>query len=248
MALPAESEYDAIAGAYKDSKQLSFRKYIEEYTLFETLEDISGVKALDLACGEGFYTRKLKQAGAVEMLGVDVSAEMIRLAEAEERTRPTGCQYLVKDAAALYLDEPVDLVVAMYLLNYARDADELLRFVQAAHGALKQGGRFVGFNDNVLNVPGGTVSYARYGFEKEYTATPSEGDPIVYRFTNDDGTRFEFNNYYLSPGTYRRAFEEAGFGGFHWVDPQLHPSERDNEFWDEFMAAPPVIGFGAVKE
>ena len=248
MTQQAESEYDAIAGAYKDSKQLSFRKYIEEYTLFETLGDISGKKALDLACGEGFYTRKLKLAGAGEVLGVDVSAEMIRLAEAEERTRPTGCRFLNQDAADLALNEPVDLVVAMYLLNYARDADELLRFVGAAHGALKPGGRFVGFNDNVLNAPGGTVSYARYGFEKVYTGTPSEGDPIVYRFTNDDGTRFEFNNYYLSPGTYCRVFEEAGFAGFHWVGPQLHPSERDNKFWDEFMASPPIIGFEAARE
>ena len=263
MKQPAESEYDAIAGAYKDSKQLSFRQYIEEYTLFQMLGDISGEKALDLACGEGFYTRKLKLAGAGEVLGVDVSAEMIRLAEAEERARPTGCRYQNQDAAALVLDEPVDLVVAMYLLNYARDANELLRFVQAAYGVLKPGGRFVGFNDNVLNVPGGTVSYARYGFEKEYRgtpagatpsegvssgATPNEGDPIVYRFMNDDGTRFEFSNYYLSPGTYRRAFEKAGFAGFHWVDPQLHPSERDNGYWDEFMAAPPIIGFTAVRE
>ena len=63
MTQPAESEYDAIAGAYKDSKQLSFRQYIKEYTLFQILGDISGEEALDLACGEGFYTRKLKLAG-----------------------------------------------------------------------------------------------------------------------------------------------------------------------------------------
>lgn len=206
------------------------------------------MKALDLACGEGFYTRKLKLAGAGEVLGVDVSAEMIRLAEAEERARPVGCRYLNRDAAALVPDEPVDLVVAMYMLNYARDANELLRFVRAADGAMKQCGRFVGFNDNVLRALGGTVSYARYGFEKEYAVTPSEGDPIVYRFSIDDGTFFEFNNYYLSPETYRRTFEEAGFTGFRWVDPQLHPSERKNRLWDEFMAAPPVIGFAAVKE
>ena len=249
------------------------------------LGDISGEKVLDLACGEGFYTRKLKRAGAGEALGVDISAEMIQLAEAEERARPTGCRFMTRDAADLVLDEPVDLVVAMYLLNYARDANELLRFVRAAHGALKPGGRFVGFNDNVQNAPGGTVSYVRYGFEKEYKgttsgattdgstsgattdgstsgampagattsegtrsgSTPSEGDPIVYRFTNDDGTRFEFNNYYLSPGTYRRVFEEAGLVGFRWVDPQLHPSERNNRFWDDFMAAPPIIGFAAVR-
>ena len=77
--------------------------------------------------------------------------------------------------------------------------------------------------------------------------TPSDGDPIVYRFTNEDGTRFEFNNYYLSPGIYHRAFEEAGFSEFHWIDPRLHPSEQDDGFWDEFMAAPPVIGFAAVR-
>ena len=252
MTQPAESEYDAIAGAYKDSKQLSFREYIEEYTLFETLGDISGVKVLDLACDEGFYTRKLKLAGAGEVLGVDVSAEMIRLAEAEEQARPAGCRYLYRDAADLVLDEPVDLVVAMYLLNYARDANGFLRFVRTAHGALKPGGRFVCFNDNVLNAPGGTVSYARYGFEKAYTGTPSEetpsdGDPIVYRFSNDDGTRFEFNNFCLSPGTYRRAFVEAGFADFNWIDQWLHPSKRNNGFWDEFIAAPPVIGFAAVR-
>ena len=283
MTQPTESEYDAIAGAYKDSKQLSFREYIEEYTLLDTLGDINGVKALDLACGEGFYTRKLNRAGAGEVLGVDISAEMIQLAEAEERARPMGCRYLIQDAAALVLDKPVDLVVAMYLMNYARDANELLRFVRAAHSALKPGGRFVGFNDNVLSAPGGTISYARYGFEKEYkrrtsegrmseeTLTgatqagstpsegtpsegassggiPSEGDLVVYRFKNDDGTRFEFSNYYLSPETYRRAFEDAGFAGFHWIDPQLHPSERNNRFWDEFMAAPPIIGFASVRE
>ena len=253
MTHPAESEYDAIAGAYKDSKRLSFRKYIEEYTLFEMLGDISGEKALDLACGEGFYTRKLKSAGAREVTGVDVSPEMVRLAEAEERARPTGCRYLNRDAAALVLEEPVDLVVAMYLLNYARDANELLRFVQAAHDALKPGGQFVGFNDNVLNAPGGTVSYARYGFEKEYKGTPagvapSEGDPIVYRFTNDDGTRFEFNNYYLSPGTYRQAYEETGFSGFRWVETAVASVRAGQRILGRIHGRAAIIGFAAVRE
>ena len=136
----------------------------------------------------------------------------------------------------------------MYLMNYARDANELLRFVQAAYGVLKPGGRFVGFNDNVLNVPGGTVSYARYGFEKvvQKERRPgqrrSEGDPIVYRFMNDDGTRFEFSNYYLSPmEPIDGPSKKPALPVFRWVDPQLHPSERDNGYWDEFMAAPPIV-------
>jgi toxoflavin synthase len=39
---------------------------------------------LDLACGEGFYTRLLRQTGAGRVVGVDLSAGMIALARQEE--------------------------------------------------------------------------------------------------------------------------------------------------------------------
>ena len=136
----SKNEYDGIAEAYRDSKQLSFRKYIEEYTFFEILGDIRGATVLDLACGEGFYTRKIKRAGAAEVTGVDLSAEMIKLAEEEERIRPLGCKYLNRDVAQLDMVESVDVVVAMYLLNYASTKEELLNFVQVAYNRLELGG------------------------------------------------------------------------------------------------------------
>ncbi|MCY3777109.1 MAG: class I SAM-dependent methyltransferase, partial [Candidatus Aminicenantes bacterium] len=66
-------QYDSIAEAYRDSKQLPFRHLIERFTLFELLGEIGGNRVLDLACGDGFYTRLLKRAGAAEVTGVDVS-------------------------------------------------------------------------------------------------------------------------------------------------------------------------------
>ena len=243
----SENQYDAIAEAYRESKQLPFREFVESYSLFEILGDIGGATVLDLACGDGFYTRRIKQAGAREVTGVDLSAEMIRLAEEEERARPLGCRYLQGDAARLELSRQVDLVVAMYLLNYARTREELLRFVEVAYGCLLPGGRFVGFNDNVRQVPRGRVSYARYGFEKECTDAPREGDVVLYRMTQDDGGTFEFRNYYLKPETYRWAFEQAGFLDFQWAGPCLHPAERQNRDWHDFMTRPPVIGFRAEK-
>ena len=190
-----QSEYDSIAEAYKNSKQLSFRKYVEEYTLFAILGEIQGATVLDLACGEGFYTRKIKQAGAAKITGVDISAEMIQLAQKEERLRPVGCHYLHQNVAELALSASVDLVVAMYLLNYAQSKEELLRFVQVAYNHLRAGGRFVGCNDNVQMLPRGTISYAQYGLTKESAKDPQEGDPIVYTMTNEDGTQFSFNNF-----------------------------------------------------
>ena len=48
------AEYDAIAAAYQDSKQLPFREYVERYTLFDLLGNVRGKAVLDVACGEGF--------------------------------------------------------------------------------------------------------------------------------------------------------------------------------------------------
>ena len=79
--MSAAAVYDEIAEEYKTSKQLPFRKHIEAFTLFELLGDLNSKSMLDLACGEGIYARQFKRAGASKVLGVDLSAEMIRLAK-----------------------------------------------------------------------------------------------------------------------------------------------------------------------
>ncbi|MXY55621.1 MAG: class I SAM-dependent methyltransferase, partial [Gammaproteobacteria bacterium] len=75
------AEYDAIARGYQESKRLPFREHIERHTLFQLLGDVAGKTVLDLACGDGFYTRLLRQAGASQVTGVDISRAMIELAE-----------------------------------------------------------------------------------------------------------------------------------------------------------------------
>lgn len=241
-------EYDFIAEEYKTSKELSFRKHFEEYTLFTMLGSLAGKNILDLACGEGFYTRKLKQAGAAQVLGVDLSGEMITLAEKAERQSPTGCRYLVHDVAQLPQLGTFDTITAMYLLNYARTREELKAFCTAAFKQLKPGGRFVGLNDNPANDPDHYHYYRPYGFIKESPADRREGDPIRYTFFNPDGTKFQFNNYYLAPETYEEVFAEAGFIDFQWEGPYLAPAERVNIFfWIDFLLFPPIIGFSAKK-
>ena len=240
-------EYDAIAQQYRDSKRLPFRDCIERYTLFELLGDIREKSILDMACGDGFYTRLLKQAGASNVTGIDISLEMIRLAEENERQHPLGCKYVHQDVSGFHARDPVDIVVAMYLLNYASTRQELQLFCQVCHDALRPAGRFVGFNDNIRNPPRGTVSWKQYGIEKTCAPSPKEGDAILYTITNSDGREFRFNNFFLSPETYCDAFAKAGFQDFRWLDVSLHPAQLDNPFWDDFMASPPVVPFAASK-
>ena len=243
--------YDSIAEAYQDSKRLPFRRAIERYTLFRLLGDIRGQRVLDLACGEGFYTRLLRKAGAAEVTGVDISPEMIRLARRQERDAPLGCTYLCRDVADF---EPaaVDLVVAMYLFHYAGTREKLLRFCAICRKALPPGGRVVGFLDNVRRPPDGRRGkrdFRKYGFEKRCEPPradgPREGDGIWYRFFSERIGSFEFCNSFLRPETYEEVFAAAGFPDFRWHGVSLHPEERGNPFWDAFLEAPPVTAFSA---
>ncbi|NET35356.1 MAG: class I SAM-dependent methyltransferase [Cyanothece sp. SIO1E1] len=241
-------EYDGIADAYKDSKKLSFRKYIEEYTLFKLLDNISGKEVLDLACGEGFYTRKIKQTGARYVLGVDISSEMIALAKKQEEIDPIGCQYLLHDVSTLELRNKVDIVTGVYLMNYAKSADELLQFCKVVYDSLKPGGMFIGFNDNVAANPNLAPSFQKYGFEKTTSVDQSEGDVVQYTIFNGDGSAFSINNYYLKPETYSWAFKTAGFSDFTWEGPFLNPQQKENPFWDDLLTHVPLIGLRAIKK
>ena len=192
------AEYDAIAEEYRASKRLPFRDHVERYTLFELLGDVRDRTVLDLACGDGFYTRLLKQADAREVTGVDVSEGMIELAEEQERRQPQGCRYVCANVVEFEPGEHVDLVVAVYLLNYAKTPDELLRFCRVCHDALRPGGRFVGLNNNVHNVGVRTGSLRKYGLERTWEGPLAEGDVIRYTMFNADETRFGFDNFTLN--------------------------------------------------
>ncbi|MXY23844.1 MAG: class I SAM-dependent methyltransferase [Acidobacteria bacterium] len=241
------TEYETIADLYANSMRLPFREVVEQHTLRELVGDISGATTLDMACGDGFYTRWLKRAGASKAIGVDVSAHMIQRAQAEERRDPLGCEYSVSDIAAYTASEPVDVVVAIYSLGYARTGEQLRRFCKACHDALRPGGRFVGLNDNVPNPPPANATWRKYGLERTCASSPSEGDTVHFTVFNADSRQFEVQNFYLKPETYEEAFRAAGFAEFRWVDISLRPSERGNPFWDDFLSHPPIVGFAASK-
>jgi hypothetical protein len=45
------TNYDAIAHVCRESKRLPIKQYSEGFTLFQVLESVRGLAALDVACG-----------------------------------------------------------------------------------------------------------------------------------------------------------------------------------------------------
>jgi SAM-dependent methyltransferase len=244
-----DTDYDEIAEQYKQAKLQPWRTHIERYTLLRLVGDLAGKAAIDLACGEGYYTRALRRQGAARVVGVDLSRAMIGLAEAEETRRPLGVQYQVGDVRALEAPGEFDLAFAAYLLNYAHTAEELTQMCRAVARALRPGGRFVTVNNNPTDPTADLPLRQAYGFSRRVEGEWVEGAPILWEFFLPEGS-FEIRNYQLSVRTMEAAFRAAGLRELRWHAPEVSPEglrEFGKEYWAEFLAHPPVALIKCVK-
>src|SRR5439155_17994759 len=108
-----------------------------------------------------------------------------------------GIKYVVGDARELRDMDHVDLTVAAYLLNYARNRNELQAMCNGIARSLKPGGRFITVNCNPALVFLDAPSYRKYGFETSVQGEWQEGVPIKWTFHLSDGA-FEIENYHLN--------------------------------------------------
>ena len=242
-------DYDKIAREYQQSKTLLFRECIEWYSYQQLLGDVSGLKVLDLACGEGFYSRRVKLRGADVVVGVDVSTQMIELARRQEAAQPLGIEYIVADAGQEDVFGVFDMVIASYLLNYARSREELLAFCRTIAANLKPGGRFVSINNNPDQPPQTYPACRQYGFNKTLVGPLVEGAAISYEFFRG-GRSFKIDNYYLSRDTHDWAFRQAGMSGLCWHDIQVSPGCQQRNgiaFWKNFLNHAPIIGLESAR-
>lgn len=226
---------------------MPWRLYAELPTLMENLGDLKDKTVLDLACGEGFYTRRFKLAGASEVTGVDLSDAMINLAKSSEEEKPLGIRYITCDVLDLELPQKFDIVAASYLLNYASTDNQLLKMFQVIAKHLKSGGRFITVNNNP-DGQGPTEALRHYGFTKESTSQV-EGSEIIYRFYSEAGGSIDVINYQLHRSTHERCMTQAGFSDIKWH--RIRISEKGKElfpgsYWDALLQIQPIVGLSCT--
>jgi len=238
------AQYDSIAAQYSEGKQSPLRKFIEAYSLFQMAGDVQGLRVLDLACGDGIYSRRLKQAGAARVVGVDISQGMIDIAEQAEQQQPLGIEYICSDAKDIQGLGEFDLILGAYLFHYAPDEQSLLAMATAARAHLAPDGRFVGINENPEQSLADFNGYAQYGFNKTACAPLLDATPVTYSMVSGRSL-INFQVHYYGRSTYERLFARAGFSAVHWKPLQLDPegiSQSGEEYWQEYLANPPVVG------
>ena len=116
-----------------------YRDYLNTPWFLAMLPDVSGLRGLDIGCGEGSNTRLVAQRGAT-MIGVDISAKFVSHARDHEASEPLGIRYVYGSGSALpFADESFDFAVAFMSLMDMANQDEAVR---EACRVLKPGGFF----------------------------------------------------------------------------------------------------------
>src|SRR5690606_15570887 len=67
------TDYDDVGSDYSLIKPLPWKLYSERFTFLEAVGSVTGLRLIDVACGDGYYTRQLRDAGASTVVGVDLS-------------------------------------------------------------------------------------------------------------------------------------------------------------------------------
>lgn len=111
-----------------------------EWPAFRSLlPDLQGKRVLDLGCGYGWHCRWARAAGAVAVVGVDLSEKM--LARARKSTEDSGIEYRRSAMEDIDFDQgEFDIVMSSLALHYVERFDPLCRKVSSL---LSPGGSFV---------------------------------------------------------------------------------------------------------
>lgn len=128
--------------------------------LLELAGDVTGLRVLDLGCGDGRLTAALADAGA-DVLGIDADPSMVAA------TQDRGVTAITADARTLHgVEGPFDLVLSNAVLHWIPQASDV---TAAVAGVLRPGGRFVleaGGHGNVAAVRLALrAALDRYGLE-----------------------------------------------------------------------------------
>ncbi|MDT9687838.1 class I SAM-dependent methyltransferase [Streptomyces sp. P9(2023)] len=236
-------QYDKIGEAFEGFKSLPMIRYGEVPSFLGLVGDVRGKSILDLACGTGFYGREFKRRGAEDVLGVDISVEMIAAAREIEQREPLGLRYEVGDVAELGpLDRSFDIALAVQCLNYAEDIATLERMCRSIHRSLVPGGAFYMLCQRP-DYQFDCESLEAYGFRCEPTGEEIEVGPRVRVTALLDPQPISILGAVPSREVYEGSLRAAGFRELEWVPLQVSEAgirEFGEDFWADLLATPPL--------
>lgn len=133
--------YEKFADVYdRLMADVNYEHWASYYLELARLHGVEVRRAADCACGTGNLTLCLAAYG-VQMTGLDISVDMLRIAGEKARARGMQIPFVRQDISKLLLHRPMDaLFCACDGVNYLVRPEDLQAFFAAAYNALRPGG------------------------------------------------------------------------------------------------------------
>lgn len=236
--LKMASQYDDIGSKYESFKALP-TSIIEEASLKETVQPwitrFPNARVLDLACGTGYYSRKLLDWGAGAVLGVDSSTGMVHAAEKklrEDNSHTGRISFRVGNAldmGHIEDEEPFHIIVGVWLLNYSSSLEEMTSMYRTISANLEDGGVFISVTppptedvDEIARDWTNTTNQYLHALPVRvaYYERLQSGQGWKTEISSlTKGQEFSFRNCHLRKSVYEEAARRGGLNGkLEWKD------------------------------
>ncbi len=139
--------------------------FVHEYgnSVMELIDFDNVKNAVDLGCGNGALTKKLKDK-EIDVIGIDASEELLETA----KSKYPDIEFIYGDAANFRLQEKVDLVFSNAVFHWI-DEERQSDMIKCVYDALKNGGQFVfefgGYGNNAKIHSALKAAFKEYGYE-----------------------------------------------------------------------------------
>jgi ubiquinone/menaquinone biosynthesis C-methylase UbiE len=215
--------YDAIAGWYDEIVERDgFLHWLVVPAVLDLAGEVAGQRVCDLACGQGYVSRRLAARGA-SVVGVDVSTELVERAREYERDQPLGIDYRVVDVQnpnALRGETFDGVTCNMALIAIA----DLTAAVRSVRSVLSVGGWFV-FSITHPCFQSPSSRWLTDDTGRRARAIYEYFDERPWRSANPNGVRGRVDDHHRTLSTYVNTLLEFGLVLDRLLEPQAPASE-----------------------
>ncbi len=123
---------EEFAGRFNRDEEF-FHKYFINPTFLDLIGNVKGKSVLDVACGEGHFSRKLAEQtkGDIQITGIDASKKLIDIAQKKNEPFSRCIKFQVGDASRLegLASNSFDLAICNMALMFIKQYEEMIQEV-----------------------------------------------------------------------------------------------------------------------
>ncbi|EIF8947213.1 class I SAM-dependent methyltransferase [Vibrio cholerae] len=167
---------------------------------------VKGKLFLDYGCGPGFFPAFLEETYKIDIIGVDISKEMVIYCQKQYSSPNLTFKTVSNNKLTFIASNSMDAVISCYVLMQIPSFSELIEVAKEIHRVLKPGAKFVVLTMNP-DYTGVQFEIIRNGEEGKHY---QPGEKMITRLDTVEG-QLVLEDIYWPKESYVSVFEKSGF-------------------------------------